>query len=113
MNNNKFKLNFIFLILMVIVFLMGCSSESYLECDSASNEKILYNIIQKNQKNDFTLELSNVYSKKIDETTGNRSCHSTLNIHVLDKVFNTDIDYDVVKLFKSKSTHQVNLLNYY
>jgi len=110
--NNK-KLNVIFLILIVSVFLNGCSSESYLECDSTSNEKIIYNIIKKNQKIDFTLELLNVYSKKIDKITGNRSCHSSLNINVLNKIFKAEIDYDVVKLLKSKSTHQVNITNYY
>ncbi len=99
--------------LFSLIVLNGCSSNSYLECDLESNKKIILKIIKENQKNiDFDIALIDIYNKSIDKNTGNRDCHATLNIRTFDKSFNTDIDYKVIKLLNSSSTHKVIVQQY-
>jgi len=100
-------------LLFSLIVLNACSSNSYLKCDSESNKKIILNIIEENQKNiDFDISLIDIYNKSIDKNTGNRDCHATLNITTFDKSFKTDIDYKVIKLLNSSSTHKVIVQQY-
>ena len=99
--------------LFSLVVLNGCSSNNYLECNSESNKKIILNIIKENQKNiNFDIDLIDIYNKSIDENTGNRDCHATLKITTFDKSFKTDVDYKVIKLLNSSSTHKVIVQRY-
>jgi len=104
------------IMLPVVTFfylLTGCTSDDYMKCNSESNENIIYNIIKKEQNIiDFQLGMYDIYNKKIDQETKNRSCHASLKISILDKSFKTEIDYDVIKLLNSQSSHQINVLNY-
>ncbi len=100
-------------IFFVLYLLAGCSSESYMECNSKSNKRIIKDILQKQQKNiQFTSRIYNIYNKNINKETQNRSCHATIEISLSGTLFNTEIDYDVIKLLDSDSSHQVVIRNY-
>jgi len=110
---NKFKINLIGLIGIGTILLQGCSANDYLKCNSKENIDIIKKIIHQNEKTTCIITLYDIYTKSLNSETKNRTCSSTLKIKKLDKIYQTNIDYDVIKLENSNSTHKLVINNYY
>lgn len=93
--------------------------EDIYNCDSKNVESLIGIIIKKNDLNlfekykDTKITISEVQTLKKDSDTKRNECSSKVNIFLKDKVFTTQIFFNVVELKKTDKPFYVQIQNYY
>ncbi len=93
--------------------------EDIYNCDSKNVESLVGIIVKKNDLNlfekykDTKITISEVQTLKKDSDTKRNECSSKVNIFLKDKVFTTQIFFNVVELKKTDKPFYVEIRNYY
>lgn len=93
--------------------------EDIYNCDSKNIESLIGIIVKKNDLNlfeknkDTKITISEVQTLKKDSDTKRNECSSKVNIVLKDKVFTTQIFFNVVELKKTDKPFYVEIRNYY
>lgn len=93
--------------------------EDIYNCDSKNVESLIGIIVKKNDLNlfeknkDTKITISEVQTLKKDSDTKRNECSSKVNIVLKDKVFTTQIFFNVVELKKTDKPFYVEIRNYY
>lgn len=93
--------------------------EDIYNCDSKNVESLVGIIVKKNDLNlfekykDTKITISEVQTLKKDSDTKRNECSSKVNIFLKDKVFTTQIFFNVVELKKTDKPFYVQIQNYY
>lgn len=93
--------------------------EDIYNCDSKNVESLVGIIVKKNDLNLFEkyketkITISEVQTLKKDSDTKRNECSSKVNIFLKDKVFTTQIFFNVVELKKTDKPFYVEIRNYY
>ncbi len=93
--------------------------EDIYNCDSKNVESLIGIIVKKNDLNlfekykDTKITISEVQTLKKDSDTKRNECSSKVNIFLKDKVFTTQIFFNVVELKKTDKPFYVQIQNYY
>lgn len=96
-----------------MTFFTGCDKEDpELKCGSATNTRIVKQIIDKNEETNATVALRDVVTLKADPETGNRDCEAKLVISAEGRDFDILLTYSVMTMENSGSNQKVAITNY-